>query len=134
MSRILVVEDNALSRKLVRTLLEHHGHTVEEAISTESARAALAAGVFELVIMDIQFPGGGGEALLKELHSRPPPPDRALRTERQPPILAVTAHAMAGDRERLLEQGFDGYIGKPIDTREFMIEVERLLETRRGAS
>jgi CheY-like chemotaxis protein len=124
MSRVLVVEDNALSRKLVRTLLEHHGHSVMEAVSSDSARAAIEAEPFALVVMDIQFPGGGGEALLKELRSSP--------QAQGVPILAVTAHAMAGDRERLLAQGFHGYIAKPLDTREFIVEVDRLLESRKA--
>lgn len=125
MSRVLIVEDNALSRALVRTLLEHHGHAVEEAVSMDSARTALSSQPFDLVVMDIQFPGGGGEALLKEL--------RAETREPELPILAVTALAMSGDRERLLSEGFDGYVSKPLDTRGFMREVERLLQQGKEA-
>lgn len=117
MSRVLVVEDNAMSRELARALLEHAGHDVFDAFSADSARRAMASGPFELIVMDIQFPGGGGEALLKELRA-----EGATM-----PVMALTALAMAGDRERLLRNGFNGYVSKPIDTRVFLGEVARLL-------
>jgi two-component system cell cycle response regulator DivK len=119
MSRVLVVEDNDMNRELVRALLEHHGHEVDEAISADTARRAFAATPYDLVVMDIQFPGGGGESVLVELRQS---------TAGAVPIIALTALAMTGDRERLLRLGFDGYVSKPLDTRAFVVEVERLLK------
>lgn len=122
--RVLVVEDMALSRKLFRDLLALEGHEVEEATSVEEARAALQASPPDLVLLDVQIPGGGGEALLAEIRADP-------RTAHLP-VVAVTAFAMPGDRERLLERGFDDYIAKPIDTRTFVVTVERYLKPRGG--
>jgi CheY-like chemotaxis protein len=124
MSRVLVVEDNALSRELVRALLEHHGHEVVDAGSAEGAREAFRGAACELVVMDIQFPGGGGEALLQEFRAS---------VGASVPVIALTALAMSGDRERLLGLGFDGYVSKPIDTKAFINEVTRLIEAGKKA-
>jgi DNA-binding response OmpR family regulator len=125
MSRVLIVEDNDMNRELVRALLEHHGHEVHEAISADTARKAFAAARYDLIVMDIQFPGGGGEAMLLEF--------RGTDTGAVP-IIALTALAMSGDRERLLHLGFDGYVSKPLDTHGFVAEVDRLLKRRGGAA
>lgn len=119
---ILVVEDNLLSRRLVQVALQTRGHTIVEAGSVDEARSALAGRRFDIVLLDVQIPGGGGERLLSELRRDP---ERAGL-----PILAVTALAMRGDRERLLAAGFDGYISKPIDIRSFGREVESFVVPR----
>ena len=113
---VLVVEDNDLNRKLVREILRHGGHHIVEAVDVGEARARMAEAVPDVVLMDIEIPGGGGELLLAEM--------RAERRLALVPVVAVTAAAMVGDRERLLRQRFDGYISKPIDTRTFCREVE----------
>jgi CheY-like chemotaxis protein len=113
---ILVVEDNDLNRKLVRELLRRRGHVVVEAIDVEEARERLGESTPDLVLADIEIPGGGGEVLLAEM--------RAVPHLARVPVIAVTAAAMVGDRERFLEKRFDGYIAKPIDTRTFCRDVE----------
>ena len=123
-ARILVVEDNAMNRRLVRDVLAFRGHEVVEAASVAEARAHLAEAPVDLVLLDIQLPGGSGVELLAELRADP------ARAEL--PVVAVTAYAMASDRDRLLAAGFDGYIAKPIDTRAFGPEVEGYLGRRRG--
>jgi CheY-like chemotaxis protein len=116
MSRILVVEDHPLNRRLVRDILEYRGHEVLEASDVAQAQARLSEYRAEIVLLDIQIPGGGGELVLRTIRD-----DAALA---RLPVIAVTAFAMAGDRARLLGLGFDGYISKPIETRTFAETVE----------
>jgi CheY-like chemotaxis protein len=115
-SSILLVEDNPMNRILVRDILSRRGHEVIEAGSVQEGRDRLAAAVPDIVLLDIQIPGGGGEALLLQIRADP----RLARV----PVIAFTAYAMRGDRERFLAAGFDGYVSKPIDTRKFGAEVE----------
>ena len=117
---ILVVEDNPLNRQLVRDLLSLGSYQVMEATTADEARQRLRARTPDLVLMDIQIPGGGGEALLHEIRKTP-------GTEHLT-VLALTAYTMQGDRERFLAQGFDGYIGKPIDTRQFCPLIDSFLK------
>jgi two-component system cell cycle response regulator DivK len=118
--RILVVEDNAANRRLLHDLLEHRGHTVLEAETVDQGRAALRDAAVDLIVMDIQLPGGGGERLLREIREEP----RLAAL----PVIAVTALAMQGDRDRFLRAGFDAYISKPIDVRRFGPEIESFLK------
>ena len=118
-ARILIVEDNALNRLLVHDLLELRGHEVLEAATVEEARLALDAGRPDLLLLDVQIPGGGAEAVIRDARRRPDFADL--------PIVAVTSLAMPGDRERLLGSGFQGYLSKPIDTRTFGAVIESFL-------
>ena len=119
-ARILIVEDNPLNRLLIRDILALRGHDVIEAATVDEARAALAAETPDLLLLDVQIPGGGGEAVIREVRARP---DLAGL-----PIVAVTSLAMPGDRERLLSIGFQGYLSKPIDTRTFGAAIESYLK------
>jgi two-component system cell cycle response regulator DivK len=121
---VVVVEDNVRSRRLVRDLLELHGFGIIEAESAEDALAAIQDTPPDLVLLDIQLPGMDGVAALRVLRSDP-------RTAGVPAV-AVTAYAMRGDEERLLEEGFDAYIAKPIDTRAFVPRLLAVLEARGG--
>ena len=117
-ARILVVEDSPDSMKLFRTLLALSGHEVTGLPGGEELLDVIDRSAPELVLMDIQLPGKDGFALLAEIRKSP---RAALR------VLALTAHAMSGDRERAMQAGFDGYITKPIDIRTFPDMVERAL-------
>jgi two-component system cell cycle response regulator DivK len=119
-ARILIVEDNPLNRLLIRDILALRGHEVMEAATVEEARAALAANKPDLLLLDVQIPGGGGEAVIREARKRADLADL--------PIVAVTSLAMPGDRERLLGIGFQGYLSKPIDTRTFAAAIETYLK------
>lgn len=119
MACVLVVEDNALNRALLRDILEYAGHTVVEASGVDDGWGALQGEPPALVLLDILIPGGGGEHLLGRIRSTPR--TAALR------VVAVTALAMPGDRERLLSAGFDAYVSKPYDTAALADLVERLL-------
>ncbi|HTK55250.1 MAG TPA: response regulator [Gemmatimonadales bacterium] len=116
MANILIVEDSPDNMKLVTTILRLKGHVVRELMDGEGLLEALAAERPDLVLMDIQLPGRDGFALLEEIRRSPWP---SLR------VVALTAHAMSGDRDRALEAGFDGYITKPIDVRRFPDQVAR---------
>lgn len=122
MARILIVEDSPDNMKLFRTLLVMKGHTISGLTSGEGLLPQLEADDPDLVLMDIQLPGKDGFALLEELRASP----QAHRR-----VIALTAHAMAGDRERALAAGFDGYITKPIDIRGFPEQVGRALAGER---
>ena len=117
-ARILVVEDSPDNTRLFRTLLTLKGHEVTELPGGEGLLETIARTEPELVLMDIQLPGKDGYALLAKIRKSP---HAALR------VLALTAHAMSGDRERALQAGFDGYITKPIEVRSFPKLVERAL-------
>lgn len=120
MATIMIVEDSPDNMKLFRTLLSLKGHQVVPLAGGEGLPEALDAHCPDLVLMDIQLPGKDGFALLSEIRASP----HATRR-----VVALTAHAMAGDRERALEAGFDGYITKPIDIRTFPAEVADALGT-----
>jgi two-component system cell cycle response regulator DivK len=120
--RILVVEDSPDNMKLFRTVLTLKGHEVTGLPGGEGLLETIERTAPELVLMDIQLPGQDGCALLREIRQSP---FSALR------VVALTAHAMTGDRERALEAGFDGYITKPIDIRNFPTQVSRALTGER---
>jgi two-component system, cell cycle response regulator DivK len=118
--RILVVEDNELNLKLVRDVLTHAGFDVIEARTGEQAVQLADELVPDLVLMDLQLPGIDGTEALRRLRSR-------TRT-RAVSVVAVTAFAMKGDRERAFQDGFDGYVVKPISARELPAQVRGFLE------
>ena len=124
-ARVLIVEDNALNRLLLHDLLELRGHEVVEAATVDEARRAIDAGRLDLLLLDVQIPGGGAEAVIRHA--------RARADFAETPIVAVTSLAMPGDRERLLGSGFQGYLSKPIDTRTFGTIVESFLFNPEGA-
>ena len=117
--RILVVEDNSRNRKLVRTVLEHAGFDVIEAETGEEGVAIAAEASPDLVLMDVQLPGIDGHDALRML--------RSDETTSHVPVVAVTAFAMKGDDARALEEGFDGYIQKPISVRSLVDQVRALI-------
>ena len=120
MSCILVVEDNPVNLRLVRELVCLRGHEVLEASAVDEACACLAEGPApELVLLDLQIPGGGGQCVLQYIRSRPQLAHLC--------VVALTAQAMHGDRERILATGFDAYMSKPIDVPAFCAEIDALL-------
>jgi two-component system cell cycle response regulator DivK len=118
MAKILIVEDNDDNMKLFRTILTLKHHEIIERADGERLKESIDHEDPDLVLMDIQLPGQDGFALLESIRSSAVPDCR---------VVALTAHAMAGDRERALEAGFDGYITKPIDIRTFPSQIERVL-------
>lgn len=106
---ILIVDDNPVNLKLVRVLLDGEGYNVRTATDAEEALEVLRAFHPRLILMDIQLPGMDGLELTQHLKSLPATKDII--------ILAITAYAMKGDDQKMLDSGCDGYIAKPVDTR-----------------
>lgn len=123
MSVILIVEDNDKNMKLVRDLLQVKGYQTLEAGTAEDGIALAREHLPDLVLMDIQLPGMNGIEALGML--------RADKTTADIPVIAVTASVMQQDRKKITEAGFDGYIGKPINVKEFLVSVSEMLERRR---
>jgi CheY-like chemotaxis protein len=116
---IFIADDKATSRELVRTVLERSGYTIVEAADGIEALKNARASKPDLIILDLHMPGLDGFGVIHELRRDP---EFAVT-----PVVALTASAMQGDRERALSAGFTAYISKPIQLRALRSEVERLL-------
>jgi two-component system cell cycle response regulator DivK len=117
---VLLIEDSEANSMLATAVLEREGFHVEVASSAAEANRLLRAVIPAVILMDIQLPGEDGLTFTREL--------KAGRATSRIPIVAVTAHAMGGDRERALEAGCVGYMSKPIDIRTFAATVREVLE------
>ena len=126
--RILLAEDNPVNQKLAVKLLEKQGHRVAVAASGKEALAALERERFDLVLMDVQMPEMDGLAATCALRER----ERA--NGGHVPVIAMTAHAMRGDRERCLEAGMDGYVAKPIQRKELVAAIRAAVETQHAGA
>jgi two-component system cell cycle response regulator len=125
MARILVAEDNPENLELMVYLLESFGHTTMSATDGQRCLDRVADELPDLVVLDLEMPVLDGFETAAALRADP-------RT-RGIPIVAVTAYAMLGDRDRVLGAGFDGYFTKPIDPTSFVPSLERLLATPESA-
>jgi CheY-like chemotaxis protein len=119
---VLLIEDNEANSMLATAVLERAGFHVEVAGSAAEAKRLLRAVVPAVILMDIQLPGEDGLTYTRELKAGP--------STSRIPVVALTAHAMAGDRERALHAGCVGYLSKPIDTRTFAAQVREVLDGR----
>jgi two-component system, cell cycle response regulator DivK len=119
---ILVVDDNDAGLELVRFVLEIEGFRVETAGSAAEVLRRLKTHTPDLILMDVQLPGQDGLSLTRQLKADP--------ATVQIPIVALTAHAMDGDREQALAAGCSGYVTKPINTRTFGDEVKEFLSAK----
>jgi len=120
MAKILVIEDNEKNLKLVNFLLCKEGYDVLAAINAEDGIALAIAELPDLILMDIQLPGMDGLEATRQLKAQPQTADIK--------IIALTAFAMEGDQQRIVEAGCDGYISKPIRYRIFLADIVRFLE------
>jgi CheY-like chemotaxis protein len=119
MKTVLIADDRATSRELVRTVLENSGYAVIEASNGVEALRNARELKPDLIILDLHMPGLDGFGVVLELRR-----DQALAST---PVMALTASAMQGDRERAISAGFTAYIAKPIQLRMLRSEVARLL-------
>ena len=116
--RVLVAEDNTINQQLAVMLLKKAGHLPEIAENGAAAVAAVEAKVFDVVLMDVQMPVLDGIEATNRIRSLPPPRNAV-------PIIAVTAHAMAGAREEYLASGMNGYLSKPLDSAALLTMIEQ---------
>jgi two-component system, cell cycle response regulator len=124
MARILVIEDNPTNLELMTYLLKAFGHEVLTAMDGDEGLQAVRRMSPDLIVCDVQLPKVGGFEVAAQLKAHP-----ALHSI---PLIAVTALAMVGDRDKLLAGGFDGYISKPIDPEKFVLDVEKFLHSTPG--
>jgi two-component system cell cycle response regulator len=126
-AKILAVEDNPANLDLITYLLRAFGHDVESRMDGISGLEATRTGGYDLVLADVLMPGLDGYEFAHRFKADP----RLAST----PLVAVTALAMAGDKEKIIAAGFDGYISKPIDPQKFAEQIESFLaRSKRGKS
>jgi CheY-like chemotaxis protein len=123
--KVLVAEDNLVNRTLIARILQKHGHEVIEARDGEEALRAIDAGGVDLVLMDLEMPRVGGIEATRRIRERERGGDARL------PVVALTAHALHGDRERCLTAGMDGYVPKPIRRSELFASMAAALPVAR---
>jgi two-component system cell cycle response regulator DivK len=119
MKTVLVAEDNPINRELLRELLEVRGYAVAEAANGQEAVAMVEHKQPDIVLLDIGMPLLDGFGVIRKLRDNP----RFTSL----PVIAVTAYAMQGDREKIMDSGFDGYLSKPVDSKSLVQELDRLL-------
>lgn len=122
--RVLLVEDNLVNRRMAQFLLKSKGFIVIEALTGEEAIHLARTEGPDLIIMDLQLGGMDGFTATRAI--------KADSATRHIPVVAMTAYAMSGDREKAVNAGCDGYITKPIDTKEFPVAIARYLASARS--
>ena len=119
MARVLLVEDNEMNRDMLSRRLQRKGFEVDLALDGRQGVEMARAGAYDLILMDMSLPELDGWEVTRQLRASP-------ETQRVP-IIALTAHAMAGDRERAIEAGCDDYDTKPIELPRLLAKIEALL-------
>jgi two-component system cell cycle response regulator DivK len=122
-STILIVEDNEKNMKLVRDILRHKGHATLEAVTGEEGVRLALAHRPELILMDIQLPDIDGIEALRQIRA-----ERALDAT---PVVAVSASVMPDDQQKIVTSGFDAFVTKPINLKQFQETVQRFLASGR---
>ncbi len=120
MARILLVEDNEMNRDMLSRRLQRKGFEVEMAVDGTEGVAKARAGAYDVILMDMSLPEMDGWEATRQIRQATP--------ERRVPIIALTAHAMAGDREKALEAGCDDYDTKPIELDRLLGKIHALLD------
>lgn len=124
--KILIVEDNPLHMKLMEMTLRDKNYTLVKATDGEEALDMAVRERPDLILMDIRLPKMNGFEVTRKLRKNP--------AFSHTPIIALTAHAMAGDRESVIKSGYDTYLSKPVDTRQLTAVIAEMLLKRRGKS
>ncbi len=119
MKTVLIAEDNPTNRELLRELLEIRGYTVAEACNGQEALVSVEQAPPDILLLDIGMPVLDGFAVVRKLRENP----RLTSL----PVVSVTAYAMQGDREKIMNSGFDGYLSKPVNSSSLFKELDRLL-------
>jgi CheY-like chemotaxis protein len=119
MTKVLIAEDNEVNRELLRELLEMREYTVLEACNGQEALQLLENAQPDILLLDLSMPVLDGFGTIQRIRQH----SKWVKL----PVLAVTAFAMQGDREKVLQSGFDGYLSKPIDPAELQRQLSRLV-------
>lgn len=119
-ARVLLTDDNAINRQVVRLFLQPQGAVLTEAANGQEALDKLAAEPFDLVLLDVHMPVMDGTEAIRRIRA-------STDAWRSVPVIALTADAMSGDRERLIGMGMSGYVSKPIDQSELLSVISRVL-------
>ena len=128
---ILVVEDNPVNQTVAQRLLERAGHAVTLANNGEEALEVLEGSRFDVVLMDVQMPVMGGIEATQAIRAREARQSWVVQGDWKPiPIIAMTAHAMQGDRQRCLDAGMDDYVSKPIDARALFAAIDHVTRSQ----
>jgi CheY-like chemotaxis protein len=122
--RVLLAEDNAVNQRWAVRLLEKQGHSAVVVRTGRAALKALDEQEFDLVLMDVQMPDMDGLEATAAIR------EREKGNVKRVPIIAMTAHAMSGDRERCLAAGMDGYVAKPVSGQTLAREINRVRTAR----
>ena len=125
MKTILIVEDNEKNMKLVRDILRHHKYETVEAVTGEDGVRIASGSRPDLVLMDIQLPDIDGIEALRRIRQ-----DQALD---RVPVIAVSASVMPDDQQKIVTSGFDAFVTKPINLKQFLATVQRLLAEGRAS-
>lgn len=118
--KVLAVEDNPINMKLLKLVLKKYGHDAIEAATGGEALAKAGSEKPDLILMDIQLPDMDGLEATRRI--------RNLPSMRNVPIIAITSYAMAGDREKIMEAGCNGYFEKPINPLTIMRDIEAIIK------
>jgi len=118
--KLLLAEDNELNATTLIAMLQKLGHRVDLACNGQQALDSLLKGSYDCILMDISMPVLGGDEVTRIIR------EAELQTGQHMPIIALTAHALRGDREQFLSSGFDGYVAKPVDIQQLAAELEQL--------
>jgi len=124
MTKVLIAEDNAVNRELLREFLELRNYTVSEACDGQEALNQIETEKPDILLLDLSMPVLDGFATIRKIRENP--------QWAKLPVLAVTAYAMRGDREKVLQAGFDGYLSKPVNPVALHQELDRLLSRPTG--
>lgn len=120
--RVLIAEDNIVNQKVVYFMLEKQGHLVTGVRDGKEAVEAVDKGIFDVILMDIQMPNMNGFEATAAIR------EKEKKSDRHTPIIAMTAHAMKGDREMCLEAGMDDYVPKPLKADELLTKIEEVVQ------
>ncbi|MCX6566207.1 MAG: response regulator [Candidatus Aminicenantes bacterium] len=123
---VLLAEDNVINQKLAVRILENRGHKVAVVENGEEVLAAVGKSPYDIILMDVQMPKMDGFQATREIRRR------EITTKSHQPIIAMTAHAMVGDKEKCLEAGMDGYISKPLKPLDLLRTIDELLSHLSG--
>lgn len=120
MSMVLVVEDNPNNMKLITLVLKKHGYETIEAVSGEDGVEKAATENPDMILMDVLLPGIDGLETTRRI--------RKIKSMQKVPIIAITSYAMAGDRDKVMEAGCNGYFEKPIDPLTIIEKIEKIVK------